>query len=95
MTQSERMDAARHRAEELRAFYSHLTLYGGVMVLLAVFDALSGGGWWFQWPLSGWALGIVAHALTVWGHRLWGPEWEERKIAQLLAGPTPGVRPLR
>jgi len=93
MPQGERIQIAQHRAEELSAFYSHLTLFGGVMALLAVFDAVSGGGWWFQWPLLGWSVGLVAHALTVWAHRLWGPEWEERKTTGLLA--RAGAGPLR
>jgi hypothetical protein len=93
MTQGERIKMAHHRAEELSTFYSHLTLFGGVIALLAVFDALSGGGWWFYWPMLGWSIGIAAHALTMWGHRLWGPEWEERKTADLLA--RAGVGPPR
>lgn len=85
MTQDERVEAAHIRARELREFYSHLVLFAAAMVLLAALDALTGGGWWVQWPLAGWGVGLAGHAVAVWGRRRWGPEWEERKVAELLA----------
>ena len=85
MTEQERIDRAHRDADELRGFYSHLTLYLGVMVLLLLADAAMGGGWWVQWPALGWGVGIMAHAVTVFGRHHWGAEWEERQVAATLA----------
>lgn len=85
MTEQERIERAHREAAELRGFYSHLTLYLGVMLLLALLDAIAGGRWWVMWPAMGWGIGIAAHAITVYGHRWWGQEWEERKVAALLS----------
>ena len=93
MTDQERIDRAHRDAAELRGFYSHLTLYVGVMLLLALVDAATGRGWWVQWPALGWGVGIVSHMVAMAGKRWWGPEWEERKVADMLAreaGRAPG-----
>jgi hypothetical protein len=89
MTEQERIERAHRDAVELRGFYAHLTIYLGVMLLLALVDAITGGRWWVQWPAAGWGVGIVAHAVTVYGRRLWGPEWEERKVRSMLAHDRP------
>jgi hypothetical protein len=39
---------------------------------------------WFYWPLFGWGLGLVVHALRVFGGTL-GSNWEEKKIAELMS----------
>ena len=69
----------------LKGFYIHLANYIGVMVLLLLIDFLTGGGWWFYWPLLGWGIGIVAHGFTVFGIKgFLGSEWEEKKIRDLM-----------
>ena len=41
---------------------------------------------WFHFPLFGWGAGLLLHGFSVWsGSFLLGPEWEARKIAELLA----------
>jgi hypothetical protein len=85
MTEQERIDRAHREVDELRGFYSHLTLYVGVMVLLFLVDAAMGGGWWVQWPALGWGVGVIANAVTVYGRRRWGTQWEERQVAATLA----------
>ena len=47
------------------AFYIHLTVYALVnAVLVALNLATSPGHLWFQWPLLGWGVGVIAHALV-------------------------------
>jgi hypothetical protein len=75
---------ARKQAKEQRDFYAHLASYAVVMVLLFVIDLLSGGSWWFFWPMLGWGVGIVMHAASVFGENRFGPAWEDRKTQQLL-----------
>ena len=49
-------------------FYIHLTAYLVVNALLLFINlATSSGHLWFQWPLLGWGIGIIAHAVvTFW-----------------------------
>jgi low temperature requirement protein LtrA len=80
---------ARRQARVLRAFYTHLIAYLGVMVLLVFINVSTGdamnGNWWIQWPALGWGVGIALHALTTLsGGALFGAEWEERKVTELL-----------
>ena len=75
---------AKERVETLRGFYIHLTVY--VIVNLGLFlinMIMSPGNLWFFWPLMGWGIAIVMHALRVFGGTL-GSNWEEKKIAELM-----------
>jgi len=38
---------------------------------------------WFIWPLMGWGIAIVLHALRVFVGTP-GSSWEEKKIAELM-----------
>lgn len=85
MQSDERYRRAKRRVGVLKGFYIHLATYLGVMALLFFIDFLTGGGWWFYWPLLGWGIGIIAHAFTVFGIAgLLGSEWEEKKLKDLM-----------
>jgi fatty acid desaturase len=85
MESDERYRRAKRRVSVLKGFYIHLASYIGVMVLLFFIDFLTGGGWWFYWPLLGWGIGIVAHGLTVFGiGGFLGSDWEEKKTRDLM-----------
>lgn len=68
-------------------FYIHLTAFLIVNALLLVINlTTSSGHYWFQWPLFGWGIGIVAHAVvTFWlpGVRGRMMEKENRKSGRL------------
>jgi hypothetical protein len=85
-TQETRYQRAKNRVEALKRFYIHLTVYVLVNLLLATINLLtSPGSLWFYWPLMGWGIGFVLHALIVfWPGRWLGPDWEEKKIAELM-----------
>lgn len=39
----------------------------------------------FYWPLLGWGIGIIAHALSVFGgSRFLGKDWEEKKTREFM-----------
>lgn len=77
---------AKRQVHLLRSFYIHLSVFIPVMVLLLAINIATGRGWWVQWPLMGWGIGVGAHALVVFGVSGWlGPDWEERKIKELMA----------
>lgn len=77
---------ARRRVEEIKSFYFHLLIFVLVNTGLVILNYFtSRGNWWFYWPLLGWGVGIVAHAFSVFGlGKFLGPEWEERKINQIM-----------
>ena len=75
---------AKERVTALRGFYRHLSVY--VFVNLGLFlinMTMSPENLWFIWPLMGWGIAIVLHALRVFGGAF-GSNWEERKIAELM-----------
>jgi 2TM domain len=86
LTEAERRERAVRRVAAIRGFYTHLAVYVAVNIGLLIVNALTGPDWWVQWVVFGWGIGIVAHALAVFGRasRL-VREWEERKIKQLMA----------
>ncbi len=85
MESEERYRRAKRRVAVLKSFYIHLATYTAVMALLFLIDFLTGGGWWFYWPLLGWGIAVVAHAFTVFGIMgLLGSKWEEKKIKNLM-----------
>ena len=86
MDEQVRYERARKRVEDIKGFYTHLTVYVLVNLGLLTLNLLtSPNALWFYWPLLGWGIGVAAHAASVFGPGLmWGPEWEERKIKELM-----------
>jgi hypothetical protein len=83
---------AKRRVRRLRGFYIHLLFYVLVNAFLIVINvaasAARGYGWWAQWPLLGWGIGLAAHGVAVFGIGGWlGADWEERKIKEYLSKP--------
>lgn len=85
MESDEKYRRAKRRVAAIKGFYIHLIVYIAVITLLFFIDFLTPGGWWFYWALLGWGIGILAHALSVFGiTSLLGSDWEEKKIAELM-----------
>jgi hypothetical protein len=83
-TEEIKYQKAKERVSVLRGFYKHLSVY--VIVNLGLFlinMTTSPESLWFIWPLMGWGIAIVLHALRVFGGTL-GSNWEEKKIAELM-----------
>lgn len=60
-------ERARRRVEAKLGFYIHLFVYLAVNVLLVVLNLMYTPQYlWFLWPLFGWGIGIVFHALGVY-----------------------------
>jgi hypothetical protein len=79
-------ERAKKRVDEIKGFYQHLLVYVLVNIFLFVLNVLtSPRDLWFYWPLLGWGIGVVAHAASVFAiGGVWGKDWEERKIKQLM-----------
>ena len=72
--------------KELKGFYSHLSSYVMVMLLLTAINLIfSPDYFWAIWPMLGWGIGIINHALGVFN--IWpkfGKDWEEKQIQKRL-----------
>lgn len=76
-------EKAAKRVKELKGFYGNLTSYCLVIPFLLALNLLTAPQHlWFYWPMLGLGIGIVAHAVNVFGI---GKEWEERKIKELMS----------
>jgi len=86
-TKETKYQKAKERVEALRGFYIHLTVYVIVNLFLFLLNIITSPEvLWFYWPLLGWGIALVVHALSVfWGiDRPFGTDWEERKIRELI-----------
>jgi len=83
-TEEIRYQKAKERVEEIKGFYTHLIVYVVINLMLFAINMLaSPGGLWFVWPLAGWGVAVVLHAVRVFSGVL-SSEWEEKKIAELM-----------
>lgn len=87
----DRRQAAIRRLGAKREFRLHLAVYLLVNTMLIIIWAATGAAYfWPIWPIGGWAIGLAAHAFTVYGQK---PISEEDIQAELRRqGPhdTPG-----
>lgn len=61
---------ARRRVEAKIGFFIHLAVYAIVGVLLVAIDfSTSPGITWAHWPILGWGVGVLFHALGVFVFR--------------------------
>jgi phage shock protein PspC (stress-responsive transcriptional regulator) len=66
MEDKEAYERAVKRVEAKLEFYRHLAIYVAVNILLIIINLLtSTETLWFIWPLLGWGIGIVVHAIQV------------------------------
>jgi len=87
---------AKNRVEQLRKFYSHLTVYLVVNIAIFSFKIVKNLGHgvsfedaFFNLRYSGiwlfWGIGLALHAFSVFGLPLIiGYDWEEKKIKQFM-----------
>ena len=85
-TEETKYQKAKERVEVIKGFYIHLIVY--IVVNLGLFSInmfVTPDGLWFFWPLMGWGVGVVFHALFVFSPGLGlGADWEQRKIQELM-----------
>lgn len=83
MDEEERYKRAKARVGELKEFYEHLTIYIGVNITLVIINLVtSPNTLWFYWVTVFWGIGIIWHAIDVYGKL--GKRWEEKKIKELM-----------
>ncbi len=86
MSEEANMIVAKMRVEEIKSFYVHAVIYGVVnLVLISINVIEQDETWWALWALLGWGVGLMMHALAVFGPiSFLMMKWEQRKIAQLM-----------
>jgi len=79
---------AKKRVEAKIGFYIHLIIFIFVNGILAMVDVLaSPEKLWFYWPLCGWGIGVLLHAIGVFyhpKHANTGSSFKERLIEKEL-----------
>ena len=81
--EGEKYKRAKSRVEELKGFYAHLITYIAVNLMLVVINLVtSPNHLWFYWVTVFWGIGIIWHAISVYGKR--GKKWEEKKIKEIM-----------
>ena len=86
MDEHERTVRAARQIDIRIGFYIHLVVFLLVCAGLVAFNWLTTPKiWWAQWPLLGWGIGVLGHALCAWSSG--GPNfvsrWRLQKIRQL------------
>lgn len=73
---------ARERVNEKKGFFTHLTVYVLVNILLVVIWAFTSRGFpWFVFPLGGWGIGLLFHFLGVFVFSQHGTsDWEQKEM---------------
>ena len=85
MTNRKQVKQAFEHVAAIKGFYWHLAAFVSVVTGLLVINALTEGDWWVQWVFFGWGVGIVAHALAVFGGKpQFVRRWEQKKVRQLV-----------
>ena len=72
------------RVRALRLFYTHLTVYALLNILLLLINASTGESWFYK-VLLGWGLLLSLHAAYTYELLPWSShDWEQRKVQQLV-----------
>jgi hypothetical protein len=82
------------RAEELKAFFTHLGVYLIVILGLFLIDVATGPGWFFFFPAIAWGIAIAIHGLNVGVARVFDEGWVQRKANSLYRPETGSSAPL-
>jgi len=85
-------EQAKKRVDDERGFYTHLTIYIIINIILLYINTSSknpGFTNWLEWHLYitpvAWGIGLVGHGLKVFSPNLFlGKAWEERKIKEIM-----------
>ena len=86
MEQDEKLKRAKNKVQELKGFYTHLLTYLVVNIVMIIINLVTNPNHlWFYWVTVFWGIGIIFHAVSVFGkRRILGDEWEEKKIKEYM-----------
>jgi len=73
---------ASKRVEEIKNFYGNLISYCIFIPFMFLINwKTSPGYWWAFWPMLGWGIGVISHAIHVFAI---GRSWEEKQIQKYM-----------
>uniref|UniRef100_UPI004047FFAB 2TM domain-containing protein n=1 Tax=Polaribacter sp. TaxID=1920175 RepID=UPI004047FFAB len=77
---------AYEKVEKLKQFYQNLASYCIVMPFLIFINLYTYSNFqWFWFPMLGWGVGVLFHAMDVYDYNpVLGKNWEQRKIDELM-----------
>ncbi|MEZ4858218.1 MAG: 2TM domain-containing protein [Flavobacteriaceae bacterium] len=82
---AKRYERAKKHVEELKGFYIHFSIYLIFLPVFIFFNIKSTSFPWAIFPIVGWGMGVIGHAMEVFNwNPLLGKDWEERKIRELM-----------
>ena len=85
MDDTEKLTNARRHVAAVKGFYIHLSVFILVNILLVAINWAIGTPWWAQWPFLGWGVGIIGHALAVFGQLPgFAKDWEARQVKRYM-----------
>jgi|SRR5690606_14018887 len=86
-----RYRTARKKVRDIKGFYTHLVVYLFINMAILIVSTREEGLWrglgeWENYLTAFfWGIGIVAHWASVFGPNvIFGKDWEERKIRELM-----------
>lgn len=80
-----RLAKAKRQVAARKAFYIHLAIYTVILVGLFALNLATSRDWWVHWVFAGWGIGVVAHAIAVFGHKPRAvADWEERELNRIM-----------
>jgi sensor histidine kinase YesM len=82
----EALRRARKKARDIRGFYFSALLYALIIPIFWIMNLSMGGTIWAHWPMIGWGIGLIIQGLSLFaGRTVFGAEWEEKKVEELMA----------
>jgi len=85
MDDQERLAEAKHYIARLKGIYIHTAIFALVLLGLGGLNLFLGQPYWVVWVFLGWGLGLLGHAIIVFGPRFnFASNWEARKLKQLM-----------
>lgn len=80
-----RLDRARRRLADIMGFYIHSAVFVAVLLGLLGLNWAMDDEWWVQWVFVGWGIGVIAHAVAVFGKIPASiRHWEQRKVREYM-----------
>lgn len=81
MATADKLAEAQRHVAALKGFYIHGTVFVLVNLLLLAVNIVTASPWWVQWPFAGWGIGLLGHAIAVFGRApRFAKDWEARQI---------------
>jgi len=85
MDDQERLTEAKRYVARLKGFYIHAAIFALVLLGLIGLNLFLGQPYWVVWVFLGWGLGLLGHAIGVFGPSSnLASNWEARKLKQLM-----------